>query len=573
MSPSSDKSKEINLSSIPCKIKQINFEGSFSKTTNETLKKISQPLLKDDESDWLTVITSLNEIQSKLVSSKAFKSVEVLIDAVEENGSKQRSSLNNKRRKKKPNPNKEYEITMILKESGKVNGSIQGIIGANQMASTSSYDSPSTGIMTSIKFPNLIGSLESASFDYKLNNLNSLDWNNLQKNSSFSAMFEKPIITETTATSSKRPGSKSPEPILSDWPYFRTFLFKTSHEQNFSFFSNKDLGIGKELDFKFLANRLSYLIRAEGIWRQISPIVLTEDDAIIPNEIKADSGNSLKLCLKNILCFDSRSSKMLPTDGFLARLTNEMSNIQGNPGNVNFVKNEADFQANFPIFLDYLIKSSPNAISRRQKYPPISINTSFKIGFLQKVSSFKTNQTGYNQAIKKSNNRILINEKFFVPFNGLMVRGYKSGTGLGPGVKIPTASGSGTHKIATGGNVYWISGLSITSGIPFAPNFWSRFIRCHTFINSGSLISLNEDEAENEPHSSLLKKTKNGLSQAFDVKNIRSSLGIGVISSFSDFIRIELNYVIPLKRLLNNDSSREEGFDPGFNFGFGIHFS
>ncbi len=82
----------------------------------------------------------------------------------------------------------------------------------------------------------------------------------------------------------------------------------------------------------------------ETTWRDLS--VLNRTTAF---EIREMSGPSLKGSLRHILSVDRRDQPIFPRSGTLWRITTEYAGIGGN---VNFLKNEAHFQANIPLSND-----------------------------------------------------------------------------------------------------------------------------------------------------------------------------------------------------------------------------
>lgn len=82
----------------------------------------------------------------------------------------------------------------------------------------------------------------------------------------------------------------------------------------------------------------------ETTWRDLS--VLNRTTAF---EIREMSGPSLKGSLRHILSVDRRDQPIFPRSGTLLRLTTEYAGLGGN---VNFLKNEAQFQANIPLTND-----------------------------------------------------------------------------------------------------------------------------------------------------------------------------------------------------------------------------
>ena len=165
------------------------------------------------------------------------------------------------------------------------------------------------------------------------------------------------------------------------------------------------------LDLSFLsAPQTSHLLRAEGIWRELSSL-----NSGTSFEVREHCGHSLKTALHHILTVDRRDDPLFPNEGSLFRLSQEFA---GAGGDIGFFKNELEVQANLPvIFEDCVLQSS------------------FQCGHLKRLPSASGDKT------------MTIADKFFLggPLN---VRGFDT-RGLGPS--------SGNN--ALGGTMYWATGI------------------------------------------------------------------------------------------------------------------
>ena len=83
---------------------------------------------------------------------------------------------------------------------------------------------------------------------------------------------------------------------------------------------------------------MEHKLQWEAVWRELS--CLNRNTAF---EVRKECGHSLKSSLHHILERDTRDGKVLPTEGGLFRLQQELAGLGGDVG---FIKNEAELQIN-----------------------------------------------------------------------------------------------------------------------------------------------------------------------------------------------------------------------------------
>lgn len=199
----------------------------------------------------------------------------------------------------------------------------------------------------------------------------------------------------------------------------------------------------------------------------------------------------------------------MPTKGGYLNTSGE---IAGLGGDVNF----------FRFNLDYLYTKT--------FFEHITTQISFSKGFVTPL---------------KKDSKIMINDRFFLG-GPLSLRGFQN-RGAGPS----------KEDCSLGNDAYWLAGAHIYTPLPFLHNHkgLTSWLKTHTFVNIGNIFSLN----------SLRNMKENKLEPLFS--NARLSIGTGVVVAFGNIARVELNYVMPLKKLLEDKSVK------GLQFGIGINFN
>lgn len=243
-------------------------------------------------------------------------------------------------------------------------------------------------------------------------------------------------------------------------------------------------------------------LRWEAIWRELSALGPT-----IPFVVREEMGHSLKSSLKHIVTVDRRNNPILPAEGAYFRLHQELAGVGGDVG---FLKNEVEYQLNVPINSDFVLQGTCLA--------------GHMMGF------------GHNKTFN-------ICDRFFLggPLN---LRGFQQ-RGVGP-----QAEG-----YSVGGAVYWAGGLHLYTPLPFRPGKGGigDYFRMHAFATAGNLgdFKLTED----------FKQNLEALS-----RNLRWSVGAGVVLSVGHLARVELNYCLPMK------AESGDRLNQGLQFGVGVSF-
>lgn len=136
----------------------------------------------------------------------------------------------------------------------------------------------------------------------------------------------------------------------------------------------------------------------------------------------------------------------------------------------------------------------------------------------------------------KGYQNVTVSDNFFIggplTFRGFMMNG------VGPHI----------NGCAMGANSYWLGGLHAYLPLPFKNNF-NDFLRLHGFVNAGNI--------------------SNGEPTDFEklVKDYRLSYGVGLVMSFGNKARLEINYCLPIK---SQGADQKAG---GLQFGVGIAYT
>lgn len=114
------------------------------------------------------------------------------------------------------------------------------------------------------------------------------------------------------------------------------------------------------------------------------------------------------------------------------------------------------------------------------------------------------------------------------------VRGFQQ-NGLGPH----------NQSSALGADIYWAGGAHLYAPLPFK-NAFKNHLRLHGFVNAGNISDTLDAN---------LFRT-----------NVRVSTGAGLVMSFGQSVRFEVNYCLPLKSLVDDQASK------GLQFGIGLRY-
>ena len=392
----------------------------------------------------MEVVNRALDVQEKLVSLGCFGNVGIYIDT---------SAGSN------ATPDG-LEVTFHVKELKRVTGGIHTLFGSNNEGS----------VAFSMRFPNLMGRGERIQADYSYGN---------RRTSNINLGFVKPLRGRTNA-------------------FFTSSVFQHFTEQPWSGYKQIDRGLLFDLALTS-APLVRHNLQWETTWRDLS--VLNRTTAF---EIREMSGPSLKGSLRHILSVDRRDQPIFPQSGTLLRLTTEYAGIGGN---VNFLKNEAQFQANVPLRDDVVFQASfYGGILKSLGNKPASLCDNFFLGGPMSLRGFETR-------------------------------------GVGPQA----------GRNAIGASTYWAGGLHLFAPLPFKPGGFGELFRTHLFINAGNIGNFEFTDDYNHNLEVL-------------GQNMRLTYGIGIAMRVGDLARVELNYCIPHSYQRSDILSKGLQFGIGFDF-------
>ncbi|KAK3920234.1 Sorting and assembly machinery component 50-like protein [Frankliniella fusca] len=396
--------------------------------------------------DFIEVLKQAHEIRERLVSLGCFNNVRIYIDT---------SSG------KTATPDG-LEVTFHVSEMRRLTGAINTLFGSNNEGS----------VALSMRLPNLMGRGERIQAECSYGN---------RRTSNYNFGFVKPLRGRANA-------------------FFTTSVFQHFTEQPASGYKEIDRGLLFDLAFTS-APLVRHNLQWETTWRDLS--VLNRTTAF---EIREMSGPSLKGSLRHILSVDRRDQPIFPRSGTLWRITTEYAGIGGN---VNFLKNEAQFQANIPLSNDVVFQATLHG------------------GLLKSIGNTKPPS---------------LCDHFFLG-GPLSLRGFES-RGVGPQA----------GRNALGASTYWAGGLHLYSPLPFIrPGGFGDLFRAHLFLNAGNIGNFEFTDDYNHNLEVL-------------GQNMRLAYGLGIAMKLGDIARVELNYCLP------HLHQRTDAINKGLQFGIGFDF-
>ncbi|KAF0515526.1 surface antigen-domain-containing protein [Gigaspora margarita] len=231
-------------------------------------------------------------------------------------------------------------------------------------------------------------------------------------------------------------------------------------------------------------------------WRQICNI---SPEATL--SIRESAGHSLKSSVTHTLIRDKRDDLMLPSKGYYIKLFQEFAGLGGD---VNFIKNEIESQANFPLGKGFIFSAS------------------LRNGFLYTLNGQQSK----------------ISDRFFLG-GAQSIRGFKL-NGIGPREE---------KKDSLGGDLYIAGGVSLFTPLPKLSKYP---VKGHLFLNGGSLLQMNPSQRI--------------LSSFFSLTRAPSvSTGVGIVYR-SSILRLEVNFCLPLVATTSDKLKKGLQLGLGFNF-------
>lgn len=357
-----------------------------------------------------------------------------------------------------------YTINYIVEEMRFVNGGIHTQIGTND-----------GNLLINFKIPNLLGRAEKVIAEC-----------------TYGTKHSRGIGLHLT-----KPVNGNADIILGAAGY------QSQSEYPWSGYREIDRGIGVDLSFPTIIG--SHNIKWEGVWRDLRCLSNVTSFAV-----REQTGHSLKSSLKHAYVRDGRDDPILPSQGTLFKMTQELA---GFGGNVKFFKHDVEFQA----------------------------SQSLPLGAV-----FQFSLAGGIMKSLEPNKPILINDKFFLG-GPLTLRGFNL-KGVGP-----HSDGN-----ALGGDMYCVGALHLYTSLPFksSKEGFGNLFRSHLFVNAGSCGNMQTF--------SLDQINRNNID--LFRSSLRLAFGAGIVLRLGGIARIELNYVVPVW-LKEGDSA-----NPGLQLGVGVTF-
>jgi len=417
-----DDARSLNLKQMNARVDRISIDG-LARTKDDFISKAVSDLFK--VSNFEDMLHQSHLVQRKLEGLGMFQNISIHIDT--STGPTATPAG--------------YEVTFTVREMKQIAGGVHTMVGTNNEGL----------LVASAKAPNILGRGEKIQGEFSYGN---------KQTRNFNIAFSKPLLTRYNAFVSGSIFSQD-----QDWPM--------------SGYKLKENGTMFDLSF-FTMNNLKHSLQWEGVIRDVGI-----GNRYAAFEVRENAGSTLKSSIRHILNYDTRRSFLLPSSGFLARITSEYAGVGGNIG---FLKNDALLQIDVPLLMkDFVLQGSLGG------------------GFMVPMDSGLKNTT--------------ICDNFYLggttSFRGFDLRGAG-----------PSKEGS-----SLGDKMYWCAGISLFTPLPFRPSvggFGENF-RTHFFANIGNIGSFKIDEGL----PSLLHQA-------------RLAYGVGIALRIGHIARLEINYCFPV---------------------------
>lgn len=259
---------------------------------------------------------------------------------------------------------------------------------------------------------------------------------------------------------------------------------------------------GAQVEYLFSLFNNLHSVAWHGHWRELGSL---NNTTALP--IREEFGHSVKSSLLHTVTMDRTDQKILPSEGFLIKMSEEIAGIGA--GGMHLKENiEMQVYKTFFKCVTFSAGVRGGFISPLDNSEPKIIDK-FHIGGPMTLRGFQMNQAG------------------------------------------PQVDGD-----FLGGHCYWLGGLHTYLPLPF---YWKKFgsgswldgFRIHGFINAGNLMSFDQG-----------RRIKDQFNKLF--ANVRMSYGAGLVYNFMRSARLELNFCMPLK------VNAGDNFSEGLQFGIGI---
>ncbi|XP_041111110.1 sorting and assembly machinery component 50 homolog A [Polyodon spathula] len=372
----------------------------------------------------IDVMKKSHEAREKLMRLGIFRQVEVVIDT-----SDGEDALSNG-----------VDVTFEVAELRRLTGSYNTMVGNNEGS-----------MVLGLKLPNVLGRAEKLTFQFSYGT----------KETSYGLSFFKP-----------QPGHFDRNLSIN--------MYKVSGQFPWSSLRETDRGVSTEINFPIW--KTSHTLKWEGVWRELGCLARTSSFAV-----REESGHSIKSSISHAMVIDTRNSAILPRQGALLKMNQELAGYTG--GDASFLKEDFEIQLNKRLCWDSVL------------------STSLWGGLLVPIGDQPS----------------CIADRFYLG-GPTSVRGF-SMYSIGP-------QSEGDYL---GGEAFWAGGMHLYTPLPFRPGRggFGDVFRTHFFLNAGNLCSLNYGEG---PRAHLQK-----LAEC-----IRWSYGAGIVLRLGNIAKLELNYCIPM---------------------------
>lgn len=265
-----------------------------------------------------------------------------------------------------------------------------------------------------------------------------------------------------------------------------------------------------------------------GTWRTITGL----SEKASPS-VRIDAGDSFKSSITHTWLNDQRDYPLLPSRGYMAKVTSELAGLGPLKGDVAFLKSEVDSQLALPIPV-------PGAA-----HAGISLTTSLRAGMLYPLAL----------AAQPKPCPSRINDRFTLG-GPADVRGFKM-AGLGPH----------DGQDSVGGDVYAAASAALL--LPFPRVGKDSPLRIQVFANAGRLVALR-GAARGAEEEGLLTAAGVREGMVLTVRRMAErwpsvAAGVGVVYAHP-MARVEVNFSLPWV------VRREEESRKGLSLGVGIDF-
>ena len=460
----SSSEEDINLSTVAARVSKVTFKG-ISRTKEDLLVNLTQKTGLIRATNFEEVVFGASLLKEHLTRSLngIFRSAVVTIDA-------------------SPDSSGSYDVTVTLRESGMISGSVQTIV-------QSVNNEPS--VVVSARASNFNGRAESLVIEGKRGSS--------EDSSGFSVSASKPFLWTSFGS---RPSFKA-------LPIFGATIFD-SGSSNFPGPSGlvKTRDRGTALDYtSFLAPSVMSKLRLEYAIKEVS----FGDDEELISRFGGLKKKYSKMALKHVLDADGRSFVgNFPASGSRVVWSQELA---GKPGNQSFLKQEVSLETN-------------------KSWSSLLIQACFRAGLLVEDPAF-----GGKSIIRSTRRSLCPTERFFVG-GPLSVRGFGY-FGIGERSAPKDDESSSPSSFPLGSSLFWAAGLHAYAPLPFLSStkksasfagVINRCLRMHAFFNAAAVRDTSSHCTVKQSLTSM----------------IRTSIGGGVCIQASRQLRFEINYALPL---------------------------